>query len=243
MSEEMINAPLKAFLTMPTQPIILALDVADKATALHWVNRLKSRVSVVKVGMRLFYAEGPDLIREIQDQGLGVFLDLKLYDIPNTVKEACESLSKLKPDFLTVHASGGFDMLRLAGEVFVGTNTQVTAVTCLTSFTPEALSRVYPNQNITPSAWALSLTALAQEAGLNTIVCSPHEIEPIRTEFADSLTLITPGIRLSKLDNDDQARVMTPQEALKAGANYLVMGRPILTSENPERLLDNLFLN
>jgi orotidine-5'-phosphate decarboxylase len=227
--------------------IILALDVPDATTALSWARRVKQHVQIVKVGMRLFYAEGRELIHRLQDEGLDIFLDLKLYDIPNTVEEACESLLPLTPRFLTLHASGGVPMMQRAQAVFEGTSTQLLGVTCLTSFTSETLATVSPGgRDVSPdiSQWVSQLAGAAQSAGLTGLVCSPHELASLREQFGQAFTLVTPGIRFASPEltakDDDQARVMTPEVALQAGANYLVMGRPILTADDPIGVLDDL---
>lgn len=230
-----------------SSPIIVALDVPTAREALDWSHRLAGRVAMVKVGMQLFYAEGPDLVRRIHDQGVGVFLDLKLHDIPNTVASACRSLMAIQPELLTVHISGGLDMLEAAQSVVSGSNTQLLGITALTSLDQTHVSRLLMRDaegteisipEISPAQWATHLAGLAKESGLFGIVCSAQENTAIRAKLGDQLALVNPGIRLPEGDVGDQKRVASPGRAIEDGAHYLVVGRPILTAADPLAVID-----
>ncbi len=217
----------------PTSPLILALDVPTGSEALTWVDRCVARVGLFKIGMQLFYREGPTIVREVRARGAEIFLDLKLHDIPNTVAKACESLMALDVRFLTVHLSGGLEMLQAAQAVVAGSKLGLLGVTALTSLDQASLKNVYPELTTEPSTWAIHLAKLAETAGLEGIICSAHENTRVRAEVSSRLCLVNPGIRPSGADIHDQKRVMTPRDALAAGGNYLVIGRPILAASDP----------
>lgn len=205
-------------------PIILALDTNDVATAISWIELTRDSVDVYKVGLEFFLrhgASGLQLLRESSDFEL--FLDLKLHDIPNTVAGAVSSVSHLSPRFLTVHAAGGSEMVRAAVEQ--RPNISITAVTVLTSLDQnELISMGVP---LTPLDYALALAKNSVASGARAIVCSPLEVEAIRQAVGTTVELITPGVRPLGAEAGDQSRVMTPLDALSAGANFLVIGRPI----------------
>jgi orotidine-5'-phosphate decarboxylase len=215
-------------------PLILALDVPTQDLALHWVRQVRDEISVFKIGMQLFYRFGPEIVRAIQDEGGEIFLDLKLHDIPNTVARACESLLDLNVKFVTVHISGGMTMLREAQSVVAGSNTKLLGITALTSIDQETLNRICPDMPFNPSNWALHLANVAQDAGIFGVVCSAQENRFIRERLGDTLCLVNPGIRPAGADVQDQKRVVTPKAAMESGANYLVIGRPILQAEDPK---------
>ncbi len=217
-------------------PIILALDVPTQDQAFAWVHRLYPRITIFKVGMQLFYRYGPDLVTEIRNMGADIFLDLKLHDIPNTVAKACESILPLDVRFLTVHLSGGFEMLSAAQSVIFESRTQLLGVTALTSLNDDALKAIYPDFSITASQWAIHLSELALKAGLAGVVCSAQEDAMIRQQCGKDFIMVNPGIRPSGSARQDQQRVMTPRQAMEAGADYLVIGRPILEAEDPEAM-------
>lgn len=225
-------------------PIVLALDVPSKERALQLANECKSELQWLKVGMRLFYAAGPQIVSDLKSLGYSVFLDLKLHDIPNTVSEAVISLLPLSPNWITVHASGGYKMLKAAQDSLGESRTKLVAVTCLTSLSAEDLPLIYPGLKYTPSDWVCHLAEIALNAGLTHLVCSPQEVSLIRQRFGGDVTLITPGVRpaidVTSENSDDQSRTMTPQAALSAGANYLVIGRPILKASHPVEALHNI---
>ena len=205
-------------------PIILALDTDEVEIALSWIELTRDSVDVYKVGLEFFLkhgAAGLQLLRKSSDFEL--FLDLKLHDIPNTVAGAVASVVGLSPRFLTVHASGGANMVRAAVEQ--GPQIAITAVTVLTSLDQEELVKM--GVSLTPIDYALALAKNSVDAGARAIVCSPLEVEAIRQAVGQSVELITPGVRPAGSDVGDQSRVMTPRDAISAGADFLVMGRPI----------------
>lgn len=212
-------------------PIILALDTPDVESALGLINSTHEVISIYKLGLEYFLAHGKPGIETIQRAfpDVDIFLDLKLHDIPNTVGGASSSISELKPRFLTVHASGGMEMVRAA--VTQLPSTSITAVTVLTSLTSQELKELgLPDE---PASLAMTLAQRAVKAGATSIVCSPHEASALRERLGNGVTIITPGVRPEGSGKDDQNRVMTPKDAMKQGANYVVIGRPITQAINP----------
>jgi orotidine-5'-phosphate decarboxylase len=212
-------------------PIILAVDTSDLELAKLWISYTSEYVSVFKLGLEFFLNFGADGVRAITDNSdAKIFLDLKLHDIPNTVKHAAESVSSLNPMFLTVHASGGEAMIRSA--VAAIPQTHITAVTILTSLSDSDVASIGFAQQAMQSATGLA--ALAVSAGAKAIVCSPLETASIRSIVDEDVLIITPGVRpLSMTGTDDQSRTMTPSEAITAGANFVVIGRPITSAWEP----------
>lgn len=205
-------------------PIILAIDTPDLDTAKSWIEASTGYVSGYKLGLEFFAAFGKEGVRRLQDvTDAGLFLDLKFHDIPNTVGSATRQIVDLNPRFLTVHASGGRAMI--AAAVDAAPNVEITAVTILTSLGGEDLKEVGFQED--PVTSAVQLAILAKAAGARAIVCSPLEISAIRAAIGPDMTIITPGVRLTSESVDDQTRTMDPKSAIAAGANYLVMGRPI----------------
>ena len=206
-------------------PIILAVDTNDLDVAKNWVSKTQESVGIFKLGLEFFLKFGSAGVKAIQDEtDRLIFLDLKLHDIPNTVAGAVSQVSTLNPKFLTVHASGGSAMIKAAAKETP--HIDITAVTILTSLSQEDMSEI--GFEGTPQSRAVSLAKLAVASGAKAIVCSPLEIEGIRDAVGNQTSIITPGIRpLSHSGGDDQKRVMDPKSAMKAGANYLVIGRPI----------------
>ncbi len=213
-----------------TAPIAVALDAKDIDTAARWAQAVQPHVSVLKIGLELFCAHGPEVVRVVRGgTEIGLFLDLKLHDIPATVAGAAKSVARLAPDFLTVHASGGADMVRAA--VDAAPDTKIAGVTVLTSLGEEALSQIGLGG---PAADAVRrLAVLAVGAGARALVCSPQEVAAVRAEVGPDITLITPGVRPIGASADDQARVATPREAIAAGADLVVIGRPITGAADP----------
>ncbi|MCY7364894.1 MAG: orotidine-5'-phosphate decarboxylase, partial [Frankiaceae bacterium] len=205
-------------------PIAVALDAPDAETAARWARAVTPHVAVVKVGLELFCRTGPSIIDSVRGgSGADLFLDLKLHDIPNTVAGAVRSVSRLKPRYLTVHATGGPDMVRAAVDAADGIC--IAAVTVLTSMDEQALDAV---GLAGPSLDAVKrLAVLAVGSGAGALVCSPHEVAAVRAEVGPDVMLITPGVRPAGADVQDQARVATPEQALADGADLLVIGRPI----------------
>ncbi|MFQ3679284.1 MAG: orotidine-5'-phosphate decarboxylase [Pseudanabaenaceae cyanobacterium] len=218
-------------------PIIVALDVPTQTEALAWVHRLP-QVTAWKVGLELFCGEGPAIVRAIKEQGKRVFLDLKLHDIPNTVAGACRQLRSLEVDWLTLHGSGGPAMLQAAVEALNHTATTLLAVTALTSLdtaTVQAMGLTLPLAD-----WVERLAAQAWRAGIRGLVCSPQEVGRLRQQLGPTACLVTPGIRLPGEALGDQQRVATPQQAIAAGASYVVVGRSLLQAPDPERAWQQL---
>jgi orotidine-5'-phosphate decarboxylase len=211
-------------------PIAVALDAPDVETAARWAQAVTPYVSVVKVGLELFCRTGPSIVETVRGgTGVGLFLDLKLHDIPNTVAGAAKSVARLKPKFLTVHATGGPDMVRAAVEAAPDvTIAAVTVLTSLDELTLEQIGLAGPSHDA-----VRRLAALAVGAGAGALVCSPHEVAAVRSEVGSHVVLITPGVRPAGSDAQDQARVATPQEAMRNGADLLVIGRPITGAKDP----------
>jgi orotidine-5'-phosphate decarboxylase len=211
--------------------IIVALDYEDPAVALTLVKKILPHLRVFKVGSQLFTRGGPDFVRELHALGVRVFLDLKYHDIPATVQKAVAEAVKLQVAFLTIHTSGGSAMMRAAMEAATGSETLVLGVTVLTSMDEAALREV--NVAHSPGDQVLHLGRLAEQAGMRGLVCSPLEIELLRRELGPTMQLVTPGIRSATEAQGDQKRTLSAVEALRRGANYLVVGRPITQAADP----------
>lgn len=209
---------------MTKAPIAVALDAPDLATAKLWAQAVAPHVAVVKVGLEVFLRDGHYAVHVAREaSGCDIFLDLKLHDIPATVSGAARSVAALAPKYLTVHASGGPEMIRAAVEALP--NTYVTAVTILTSLTQEQLTAMGWNGSAQDIVKRLAAQSVA--AGARAIVCSPQEVAAVRAEVGPEPVLITPGVRPAGSDAADQKRIATPEQALADGANLLVIGRPI----------------
>ena len=209
---------------MAKAPIAVALDAPDLATAATWAAAVAPHVQVVKVGLEVFLRDGHESVQVARDaSGCDIFLDLKLHDIPATVAGAAHSVAKLAPKYLTVHASGGAEMIKAAVEALP--DTQVTAVTILTSLSQQQLTEM--QWSGTAQDIVRRLASIAVGAGARAIVCSPQEVAAVRAEVGGGITLITPGVRPVGSAAGDQQRIATPQQALADGADILVIGRPI----------------
>jgi orotidine-5'-phosphate decarboxylase len=211
-------------------PIAVALDAPDLATAVSWARATSPHVSTMKIGLELFLRHGRAAVAEVREaSGADVFLDLKLHDIPNTVAGAARAVADLEPAFLTVHASGGPAMVRAAADALP--DTRVAGVTVLTSLSDDDLAAVgWPG----PAGETVTrLARLAVGAGARALVCSPQEVAAVRAAVGPDVTLITPGVRPAGAGVGDQARVSTPAAARAAGADLLVVGRPITGSADP----------
>ena len=221
---------------MPDQKtcsLILALDLETRESALDMLNQIGDSLEWVKIGLQLFTAHGPDLVREIADRGYKIFLDLKLHDIPNTVAKSVQSIAKLPVGLLTLHASGGGEMLEWARKARdeQAPDLNLLAVTVLTSMDARQLHSL--NVSAEPAEQVEHLADLSLRAGIQGLVCSPLELPLLRSRFGQKPIIVTPGIRPKGSDSDEQKRIMTPQDAARTGASYIVVGRPILNAENP----------
>jgi len=216
-------------LTQPA-PIAVALDAPDLETAARWAGLVTPHVSTVKVGLELYLRYGPGIVASIRGaSGVKVFLDLKLHDIPATVAGAARAVARLHPDVLTVHASGGPEVIRAAVEAAPAT--LIAGVTLLTSLRAADLERIGITGSLSDAVRRLAV--LSVEAGARGLVCSPREVAEVRAEVGPDVLLITPGIRPAGAAAHDQARTATPEEAMRAGADLLVIGRPITGAPDP----------
>ena len=211
-------------------PIAVALDAPDLDTAAYWADLVAPHVSTLKIGLELYLRFGPEAVASVRGpRGIDVFLDLKLHDIPATVGGAARSVAKVRPDLLTVHAAAGTAAIKAAVEALP--DTRIVAVTVLTSLGDSDLREIGMAGPVSDAV--LRLAALAVRAGARGLVCSPREVAGVRAEVGPDVTLVTPGVRPSGEANHDQARVATPQEALAAGADLLLIGRPITAAPDP----------
>jgi orotidine-5'-phosphate decarboxylase len=230
-------------------PIIAALDVPNAEQALKLASEIAPAVGAFKIGSELFTSAGPDIVKKIRALGALVFLDLKFHDIPNTVAKSVAAAVQLDVQMLTVHASGGFEMLKAAEQSaeeiawkLGRTPPLVLGVTVLTSLDAGALREIGLDVNV--EYQVRRLATVATKAGLRGLVCSPLEIPGLRKLLPAQVQLVTPGIRPGEEKSDDQKRTLTPREAISAGANWIVIGRPIYAAENPraaaEKILKSL---
>jgi orotidine-5'-phosphate decarboxylase len=225
-------------------PIILALDVNSLTKAQSILSDLKSHIGGVKLGMEFFNSFGPDGVREISKLGIPIFLDLKLHDIPITVYKTIKTLMELDIAIINVHSSGGRDMLEAAAKArseFKDKSTKLIAVTVLTSLDNNDIEEIGYKDN--SEDLVLRLASLAKDSGLDGVVCSAKEISLIKSKLGKNFILVVPGIRLEKDNKNDQKRVMSPKKAINAGADLLVIGRPITDSKDPLKTIDNILEN
>lgn len=215
--------------------VIVACDFSGKKEVLNFLDKFEGKKPFVKIGMELFYAEGPDIVREIKKRGHKIFLDLKLHDIPNTVKKAMSVLSRLDVDMCNVHAGGTVSMMQSALEGLTrenGTRPLLIAVTQLTSTDQERMEKdLLINEPI--DKVVMHYAENAAFAGLDGVVCSPLEAEKVHSVCGEKFLTVTPGVRFADGDKGDQKRVMTPKEAKKIGSDYIVVGRPITSADDP----------
>jgi orotidine-5'-phosphate decarboxylase len=224
-------------MTNVADKIIVALDVPSKADALRLVEQLRPEVSFFKIGLQLYTAEGPQIVRAVLSKGAKIFLDLKLHDIPNTVARTVESANNLGVQLLTIHLSGGGEMIRAAVSA-KKSDMSILGVTVLTSATQQTLDEIGIQEQL--DRHVLRLGNLGISAGIDGLVASPFEVKFLRAEFGDKIKIVVPGIRPSGAESGDQKRTMTPQEAIEAGADYLVIGRPITAAKNPREALEKI---
>ena len=229
---------------MPTPAatqIFVAVDTTDLATAAAQIAATDGVIPGIKLGLEFFMAHGPDGVRAVRSGNRPLFLDLKLHDIPNTVARAVESANRLGVAMFTIHLSGGSEMIRAATSARTG-NMLLLGVTVLTSSTEETLREIGIPAKVDDQV--LRLAKVGVEAGIDGVVASSHEIIPLRREFGNKIKIVVPGIRPTWSEPGDQKRTMTPREALEAGADYLVIGRPITAHPNPSeavaKILDEM---
>ncbi|MBR3034342.1 MAG: orotidine-5'-phosphate decarboxylase [Firmicutes bacterium] len=215
--------------------VIVACDFAGKAQTLEFLDKFTGQKPFVKIGMELFYAEGPDIVREIKARGHRIFLDLKLHDIPNTVKSAMAVLTGLGVDIINVHAAGTKAMMAAALEGLTradGTRPLLIAVTQLTSTDQKAMAEDLWIEKPLPDV-VMHYAKCAREAGLDGVVCSPLEAKAVHEACGESFLTVTPGVRFAESAASDQKRIMTPAQAKAEGCDYIVVGRPITRAEDP----------
>lgn len=215
--------------------VIVALDFPTAADTLAFLDKFTGRKPYVKIGMELFYAEGPEIVREIKNRGHKIFLDLKLHDIPNTVEKAMKSLSGLSIDMVNVHAAGTVEMMEAAKRGLKGDSDEgplLIAVTQLTSTSQERMNEELLIDGKLEDV-VIKYAQNAKKAGLDGVVCSPLESEMIHDACGDDFVTVTPGVRFADSAKDDQVRITTPEGAKKLGSDYIVVGRPITKAEDP----------
>ncbi|MGO2304567.1 MAG: orotidine-5'-phosphate decarboxylase [Providencia sp.] len=237
----MISSTENQTCVMTHSPVIVALDYDDANAALAFVDRLDPRDCRLKVGKEMFTFNGPQFVKSLHERGFDVFLDLKFHDIPNTVARAVAASAEMGVWMVNVHASGGarmMDAARNSLEVYGKDAPLLTAVTVLTSMDESDLIGV--GINATPAEHAERLALLTKQCGLDGVVCSAHEAIRLKDLCGNDFKLVTPGIRPLGSDIGDQRRIMTPQDAVKAGVDYMVIGRPITRSDNPTLTLQQI---
>lgn len=216
--------------------VIIACDFKDKEETLNFLNKFEDEKLYLKIGMELFYSEGPEIVREIKKRGHKIFLDLKLHDIPNTVEKAMKSLANLDVDMTNVHASGTIKMMEAGLRGLTkedGTRPLLIAVTQLTSTSQEVMEQdLLIKENIEDVV--MHYAENSKKAGLDGVVCSPLEVQAVKKKCGKEFLTITPGIRFSEDSKDDQSRITTPAKAKELGSDYIVVGRSITKAENPQ---------
>ncbi len=215
--------------------VIIACDFKDKEETFRFLDKFENEKLFLKIGMELFYSEGPDIVREIKRRGHKIFLDLKLHDIPNTVEKAMKSLSNLNVDMTNVHSAGTIEMMKAGLKGLTKENGErpiLIAVTQLTSTSQEKMQNQLliekPIENV-----VMKYAENAKEAGLDGVVCSPLEVQTVKKRCGDDFITVTPGIRFEEDDKGDQVRITTPKKAKELGSDYIVVGRPITKAEAP----------
>ena len=221
-------------MTKVANKIIVALDVATKEKALALIEQLRGDISFFKIGLQLYTAEGPEIVRAVLATGAKVWLDLKLFDIPNTVARAVESANTLGVQMLTIHLSGGSEMIRAATAARAN-DLLLLGVTVLTSATEQTLREIGIDDKVDEQV--LRLANLGAEAGIDGLVASPYELKRLRAAFGNKIKIAVQGIRPGWAEPGDQKRFMTPRQAIEAGADYIGIGRPITAHPNPNEAL------
>jgi len=217
--------------------LIIALDFSDANKAMQFVNQLSPSDCKLKIGFELFISAGPEIVKQLIEKGFDIFLDLKFHDIPNTVASVCKAAAKLDVWMMNVHASGGSKMMSAAVEALNDFEQcpKLIAVSVLTSMTDDQLQQL--GVNAIAKNQVVRLAKLAKQSGLDGMVCSAKEAALLRELMGENFLLVTPGIRPLGADKGDQSRVMTPADAIKAGADYIVVGRPITQSSHPLQVI------
>lgn len=221
---------------MINKDVIIACDFSSKKDCLNFLNNFKDKKPYVKIGMELFYSEGPNIVKEIKNRGHKIFLDLKLHDIPNTVAYAMSNIAKLGVDMTNVHAAGGYKMMKAAKEAIdkSGQNTKLIAVTILTSLSDDILHKeLIIDKCVTINEVISTYAQNAKFAGLSGVVCSPLESSVVKKACGQNFITVTPGIRFADDSIGDQVRITTPAKAKNIGSNYIVVGRSITAAKDP----------
>ena len=224
-----------------SSPIIVAVDFSDTKSAWNFIDKVEPKDCRLKIGKELFTHAGPDFIKQIQQKGFDIFLDLKFHDIPNTVAKAVAAAADLGVWMTNIHASGGVRMMKAAKDALYQYGKDaplLIAVTVLTSMESSDLKEI--GIDVSPLEQATRLALLAKNCGLDGVVCSAKEVQSFRTRLGSDFKLVTPGIRPAGSTPDDQRRIMTPQRAQAAGADYLVIGRPITQADDPTKALQTI---
>ena len=215
--------------------VIVALDFDSKKKTMDFLDKFSEEI-YVKVGMELFYKEGPEIVKELKKRGHKIFLDLKLHDIPNTVMSATRSLMNLETDMINYHIAGGSEMLKRATDEAKSINPDIITlgITMLTSTSEEMMhDEILIKEALSLEDTVLSYAETGKKSGLSGVVCSALEVPEIKEVLGEDFLTVTPGIRLKSVNNDDQKRVVTPEDARELGSDYIVVGRPITKAENP----------
>lgn len=219
-------------------PLIIALDFHDAEQAIRFSERIDPSLCRLKIGKELFTSSGPALVETLMKKNFEIFLDLKFHDIPNTVASACKAAAKIGVWMVNVHALGGSKMMAAARDALEGTGTKLIAVTLLTSMGIEDMREIGLEGE--PAQVVKRLASLAHACRLDGVVCSAMEAAMLKAEFGSSFQLVTPGIRPKGASQDDQKRIMTPRDAIDAGSDYLVIGRPIREANDPNRAMETI---
>ncbi|MFP4466079.1 MAG: orotidine-5'-phosphate decarboxylase [Candidatus Goldiibacteriota bacterium] len=228
------------------EKLILGLDVDDAAEAYNIIEKLSAHVKYYKVGLQLITKDGPRMVMTLKRKGCKIFYDAKFYDIPQTVYNACYEAVRLGVNMVNVHASGGAKMISYAKEALEKASKKLQverpcllAVTVLTSFDSRSYKQS-TKSSLGIKEMVLHQAKMAKKAGADGVVCSPREIKIIRKEMGDDFVIVTPGIRPGKVKKDDQKRIMTPEEAIRAGADHIVVARPILNAEDKKEAVEKI---
>jgi len=238
--------PIKKVTMDLREKLILGLDVDDAAEAYNLIDKLSPHIKYFKVGLQLITKDGPRLIMTLKRKGVKVFYDAKFYDIPQTVYNACYEAARFGVNMVNVHAAGGPKMISYAREAIEAGAAKMQlerpallAVTVLTSFENRDMKNIWKTR-MKVKDMVLHFARMAKKAGADGVVCSPHEIKTIKKELGRDFIVVTPGVRVGKIEKDDQKRIMTPYDAIKNGADYIVVARPILQAEDKLDMIEKI---